>query len=71
MNPAGAAAHRWGWSVNRTDSTANNAQPKAKGQQDHAGEDILLCRDERGGDESQGSNESSSQRSGDDQPDAS
>jgi hypothetical protein len=29
INAAGATAHRWG-SVNRTDSTANNAQPKAK-----------------------------------------
>jgi hypothetical protein len=28
-NTAGAAAQRWGWSVNRTDSIANNAQPKA------------------------------------------
>jgi hypothetical protein len=30
MNAASAAAHRWGWSVNRTDSTANNAQPNDK-----------------------------------------
>ena len=30
MNMAGAAAHRCGWSLNRTDSTANNAQPSAK-----------------------------------------
>ena len=30
MNTAGAAAHRCGWSVNRTDSTANIAQPSAK-----------------------------------------
>jgi hypothetical protein len=29
MNAAGAAAHRWGWSVSRTDSAANNAHPKA------------------------------------------
>jgi hypothetical protein len=28
-NAAGAAAHRCGWSVKRTDSTASNAQPKA------------------------------------------
>ena len=30
MNVAGAAAHRWGWPLNRTDSTANNAHPSAK-----------------------------------------
>jgi hypothetical protein len=29
MNAAGAAAHRCGWSLNRTDSTANNAHPSA------------------------------------------
>ncbi len=28
-NTAGAAAHRWGCSVNRTDSLANSAQPRA------------------------------------------
>jgi hypothetical protein len=28
-NTAGAAAQRWGWSLNRTDSTVNNAQPRA------------------------------------------
>src|SRR5215211_7621223 len=29
MNAAGAAAHRCGWSLNRVDSTASNAQPSA------------------------------------------
>src|SRR5918993_5521419 len=29
MNVAGAAAHRCGWSLNRTDSTASNAHPSA------------------------------------------
>ena len=29
MNVAGAAAQRWGWSLNRVDSTASNAQPSA------------------------------------------
>src|SRR5215203_4945318 len=29
INAAGAAAHRWGWSLNRVDSTASNAQPSA------------------------------------------
>ena len=29
MNVAGAAAHRCGWSLNRVDSTASNAQPSA------------------------------------------
>ena len=29
MNMAGAAAQRCGWSLNRIDSTANNAQPSA------------------------------------------
>jgi hypothetical protein len=29
MNAAGAAAHRWGWSVSRTDSAANNDHPNA------------------------------------------
>jgi hypothetical protein len=29
MNMAGAAAHRWGWSLNLVESTASNAQPRA------------------------------------------
>src|SRR5215213_2526843 len=29
INAAGAAAHRWGWSLNRVDSTSSNAQPSA------------------------------------------
>ena len=29
MNAAGAQAHRCGWSVNRTESTANIAHPTA------------------------------------------
>src|SRR6266545_3838818 len=29
MNAAGAAAHRWGWSLHRVDSTASSAQPRA------------------------------------------
>jgi hypothetical protein len=29
MNAAGATAHSCGWSMNRTDSTVNNAQPSA------------------------------------------
>ena len=29
MNVAGTAAHRCGWSLNRVDSTASNAQPSA------------------------------------------
>src|SRR5215203_5368601 len=29
ISAAGAAAHRWGWSLNRVDSTASNAQPSA------------------------------------------
>ena len=28
-NTAGAAAQRWGWLLNRTESTASNAQPRA------------------------------------------
>jgi hypothetical protein len=43
---------------------------EGKAEQNHAGEDILFCRDERRGDENQGTDQSSSQRSGDDQPNA-
>jgi hypothetical protein len=44
---------------------------ESKRQQDHAGKDILFRLDERGGDENQGNNEASAQRSGDNQPNAS
>src|SRR5215217_4418863 len=67
MKTAGAAAHRWGWSLNRTDSTASNAHPSAKPSS--AGEDILFCRNERDGDENRGSNQPSGYRCSDDQPD--
>jgi hypothetical protein len=65
MSTAGAAAHRCGWSVNRTDSTAISAHPSAKPHRDRAGDGVLLLRrDDRGGDEQQSGEQSGSQRSG-------
>ena len=70
-NTAGAAAQRCGWSLNRTDSTASKAQPKAKPSSTTPVRTFILRRDERGGDERHGRKQSNGQRRSDDQADAS
>ena len=58
--------------IGKPDGQHSQQRPtESKAEQNRTREGILLCRDERGGDKNQGNNQSSRQRSGDDQPDAS
>ena len=71
MNAAGAAAHRCGWSLNRTDSTASNAQPSAKPSSTTPVRTFSFAGMNGAATRTSGGNQSSRHRSSDDQPDAS
>ena len=69
MNTAGTAAHRCGWSVNRTESRANSRPTDRESAQDGARDVVFFRADERGGSQEESRDESDRQRSGHDPAD--